>query len=48
MFDNLFVLLGHTTVAIGLFSVVGVVSAAAMTEILRVAFGHHGHRSRLV
>jgi hypothetical protein len=46
MFDNLFVLLGHTATAIALFTLVGVVSAAIMTEILGVAF-RHGRRPRL-
>jgi len=43
MFDNLFLMLGHTTTAIGLF---GVISTALMTEVLRVAM-KHGRRSRL-
>ena len=46
MFDNLFLMLGHTTTAIGLFTVVGVISTPLMTEVLRVAM-KHGRRSRL-
>jgi hypothetical protein len=46
MFDHLFVMLGHTTTAVALFTVVGVISTAVMTEVLRGAM-KPGRRSRL-